>query len=320
MLLEAYTRSDVPAIRTALCELLQHVLAESIMFQEEPDEPHLWLLSLPTSRRAADTESRDGASLTDEADSVITFLDECIQRCLKTPYRYLEELYAISKTTDSDNQGIDACPSPLLLTVLEQLSVKVEKKSLSPSDVLALTTFMRKLVLRLMTKLQSLKILLAVAAKVDDMLSVDRLFTDYPIVTSAIRREVALLWACLQPSLDPPVPSGPAVREVQDFLAQVEQLPARAYFQLHFHRNCTDHHLRPASSTRARIIAAYELIDWLRLIEQPYGTTEVRRLSAILVKFHIPSLLEIGEHLDPMQVSFWDAVDLVLPYPELRMQ
>ncbi|KAF8219132.1 hypothetical protein L208DRAFT_1448990 [Tricholoma matsutake] len=300
VLLEAYTRSDVPAIRTALCELLQHVLAESIMFQEEPDEPHLWLLSLPTSRRAADTESRDGASLTDEADSVITFLDECIQRCLKTPYRYLEELYAISKTTDSDNQGIDACPSPLLLTVLEQLSVKVEKKSLSPSDVLALTTFMRKLVLRLMTKLQSLKILLAVAAKVDDMLSVDRLFTDYPIVTSAIRREVALLWACLQPSLDPPVPSGPAVREVQDFLAQVEQLPA-------------------PSSTRARIIAAYELIDWLRLIEQPYGTTEVRRLSAILVKFHIPSLLEIGEHLDPMQVSFWDAVDLVLPYPELRM-
>jgi nucleolar pre-ribosomal-associated protein 1 len=56
------------------------------------------------------------------------------------------------------------------------------------------------------------------------------------------------------------------------------------------------------------------------LIEQPLSVQEVRRLSAILVKFHVPSLLEVGEHLDPTQVSFWDALDLVERYSELQAQ
>ena len=170
VLLEAYTGSDIPAIKTALRDLLQHVLVESIMFQDQPDEPHLWLASLPTSRRDPGTESLDGASLTDEAKSVITVLDDCVQRCLKTPYRYIEELYGMGSTTDSYNQSLDVYPSPLLMTVLEQLSIKVEKKSLSPSDTLALATFVRKLVVKLISKLHNWKILLAVAGKMDDML------------------------------------------------------------------------------------------------------------------------------------------------------
>jgi nucleolar pre-ribosomal-associated protein 1 len=77
---------------------------------------------------------------------------------------------------------------------------------------------------------------------------------------------------------------------------------------------------RPASTKHGRIIAAYELIDWLRLIDQPLSIMEVRRLSDILVKFHMPSLLEFGEHLDPTRVSFWDALALVSRYSELRLQ
>ena len=235
MLLKAYTTSDVPALRTALSQLLQHTLAESILFQEDPDEPYIWLASLPLSQRAPGTESPDGVSLTDEADSVIAFLDDCLQRCLKTPYRYIEELYGYNNTTDSDNQGLDVYPSPLLMTVLEQFSIKVEKKSLSPSDVLALATFVRKLVVGLMSKSQDIDILFTVAGKLDDMLSVDRLFASYPVVTAAIRREVAMLRISLQPTVDPPRPSGLASREVRDFLTQVEQVPVRKYFQLFFY-------------------------------------------------------------------------------------
>lgn len=198
------------------------------MFQEEPDEPHLWLISLPTSRRALGTESPDGASLTDEANGVITFLDDCVQRCLKTPYRYIEELYGVNSATDLDTRRLDVYPSPLFMTVLEQLSIKVEKKSLSPSDVLALATFVRKLVLKLMSKVPNVTFLLAVAEKIDAMLSVERLFSNYPIVTAAIRREVQLLWSCMQPDPEPPTLSGPATQEVQEFLAQVEQIPVCA--------------------------------------------------------------------------------------------
>lgn len=75
-----------------------------------------------------------------------------------------------------------------------------------------------------------------------------------------------------------------------------------------------------ASLTHARIISAYELIDWLRLLEQPLRVVEVERLSAILVKFHIPSIAELAEHLDPAQVSFWDALDLTSRYSELQAQ
>ena len=228
MLLKAYTSSDVPAIRTALHDLLQHVLVESILFQDQPDELHLWLASLPTSRREPGAESLDGARLTDEAESVIVFLDDCLQRCLKTPYRYIEELYGMGSTIDPHNQSPDQYPSPLLMTVLEQLSIKVEKKYLSPSDTLALATFVRKLVVRLIGKLHTWKVLLPIAGNIDAVLNSDRLFPDYPIITGAIRREVGLLWACLQPTLDPPAPSGPARRDIQIFLDEVEQILVRA--------------------------------------------------------------------------------------------
>jgi nucleolar pre-ribosomal-associated protein 1 len=288
--------------------LLRHILGESILFQEDPDEPDLWLASLPSSRRSPGTESPDGASLTDEADGVITFLDDCVQRCLKTPYRYIEDLYDIRNT---DNHGLDVYPSPLFMTVLEQLSIKIEKKSLSPSDVLALATFVRKLVVGLMKKLEDVEILLAVAGKVDGMLTVDRLFAGYPIITAAIRREVALLRACLEPPFNSLQPSRLVSKEVQDFLTQVEQIPVRSYFHFHLYLKGTDYHSYSASSKHARVVAAYELIDWLRLVEQPLGVDEIRRLCAILVKLHFPALLELGEQLDPAKVSFWDVLGVV---------
>src|ERR1700733_1625355 len=75
------------------------------------------------------------ASLTDEANGIITFLDGCIQHCLKTPYRYIEELYGFNSTADSDAQRLDVYYSPLFMAVLEQLSIKVEKK-ISPISYL----------------------------------------------------------------------------------------------------------------------------------------------------------------------------------------
>jgi nucleolar pre-ribosomal-associated protein 1 len=34
----------------------------------------------------SDEEVHDGGPLVDEADAVISFFDDCVQRCLKTPY------------------------------------------------------------------------------------------------------------------------------------------------------------------------------------------------------------------------------------------
>jgi len=62
----------------------------------DPHESDLWLKALPTMRPLDDEEVTDGGPLRDEAEAVITFLDDCVQRCIKTPYRYLEDVCSLA--------------------------------------------------------------------------------------------------------------------------------------------------------------------------------------------------------------------------------
>ena len=75
-----------------------------------------------------------------------------------------------------------------------------------------------------------------------------------------------------------------------------------------------------AASKRARIIAAYELVDWLRLVEQPLGTTEIRRLASTIVKLHAPMLEEFAEYIDPANMSLWNSLDAFAQFLGFRQQ
>jgi nucleolar pre-ribosomal-associated protein 1 len=182
------------------------------MFQEDAEEPSLWLASLPKTRRAIGAKSPDGAPLTDEGDSVLAFLDDCVQRCLKTPYRYVDDMNAMwtpesENVPEGSNLPIERChsyPSPLLMTVLEQVAAKVAARLFSPSDILAITSFIRKLVFRLLTKQQDSKFLRAFTDKLDGGLQLDQLALSYPVVTAAIRREVSIIRYCLGDTRDIP--------------------------------------------------------------------------------------------------------------------
>ena len=220
-LLKAYASPSSPtAVRNAISSLSQHVMSQSILFQEDASEPHLWLLALPASRRARGTEAPDGAGLTDEVEGVVAFLDDCVQRCLKTPYRYMEEMDVLVRGNsrqdqesddddDDDNDSSTVTPaviarttlSPLLMTVLEQLEIKVSKRLLSPSDILALATFVRKLGFRLAHKStdDDLEVMKKVWKRVDDtVLPRGRLFDEeFPVMADAVRREVRMLGWCV---------------------------------------------------------------------------------------------------------------------------
>ena len=65
-----------------------------------------------------------------------------------------------------------------------------------------------------------------------------------------------------------------------------------------------------ADSGIGRPVAAYELVDWLRLIGPTLHVSELRRFIAVVERFHKPALRELFQYLDPQSVSLWDGADL----------
>lgn len=213
---------------------------------------------LPSVKRASGAEAPDGTPLTNEDDAVITFLDECVQRCLRAPHRYIEEMESLASGAEDEggdrlqHQGQEApsgaLASPLLMTVREQFSAKLSGNHFTPSDALAVTSFVRRLVLVLASKLEGLSLLERFVRKIVESLSgeTSALFEKTPVVGGAIRREGQILKVCLQSCRDgPSVPQVPEMSNpaVQVFLRQLDELPIRK--SALYSRSCsyTQHHL-----------------------------------------------------------------------------
>ncbi|KAJ8490078.1 hypothetical protein ONZ51_g2525 [Trametes cubensis] len=292
ILLKAYVITPVAAVRIAIVALLRHILSAGVLFQHDSDEISLWLESLPLMRRASNALSPDGAALTDEGDGVIAFLDDCVQRCVKTPYKYVEELQALYSSASAEHDHAssigerpEAYPSPLLATVLEQLSAKVKGKLLSPSDSLALFAFTRKLLLRIASKSIDLALLFACVEKLSALVESLKPFPEYPTMEAAIRREVSLLRDQVEQLRDPREPmeldTTPAV---QEFLTRAETLDE-------------------PSSESERQTSAYELVDWIRLVGPRLHPSELERLMKVTESLHMPALKELLQDVNPRETS-----------------
>ncbi|KAJ7644108.1 ribosome 60S biogenesis N-terminal-domain-containing protein [Roridomyces roridus] len=198
VLLRAFSACHVPALRDTLKRLVVHLLSESIVFRQNKVEPSLWLASLPVAHPSSEgsTFLPVHNSLPDETATVLDFLDDCIQRCLKTPYRYIEDMQALYATGSQHDDML----SPLIMTILEQLRGKMASEQGSSPAVFALATFVRRLLLRLSTLQQDLSFLRQIGVKIDDILSPESLAEQSPIFSAAIRREVRILLSCLSPT------------------------------------------------------------------------------------------------------------------------
>jgi nucleolar pre-ribosomal-associated protein 1 len=217
-------------IRATIVSLVVHSLSRDALFYENMHELDLWLNSLPCTRRSPEAEAPDETPLTNEDDSVVKFLDDCIQRTIKAPHKYLEYLHNLVPS-DAQPGDMESHPSPLLIMVIEQLGYNVENKLLSASDVLAIVSFVRKVLCRLSSELRNLRFLRLLTEKIDENLSPERLFPQQSCMTWAIRRQVKILRFSLRhppsPQSQPPMGTNAAV---QEFLDQVEQMPIREYF------------------------------------------------------------------------------------------
>ncbi len=228
ILLTALTTTPVPAIRAAIGALLQNILSQSILFQEDTQEPDLWLKALPSQHDVLSDDILHG-----EVDGLITFLDDCVHRCLKTPYRYVEALHALGtqiNTRADAPERLDMYPSPLIMTVVEQLDAKVNNKSLPPSHLLGIVAFTRKVLVNLSCKTLDLYLLREYARKFDEILVEERL-SHYPsTVLNVIRREMDILSATLLFSFPSSVMAVDGPSEINAYLAEVEDAAIREYF------------------------------------------------------------------------------------------
>lgn len=226
----------IEAIHSTLTRLIKHLLSESIIFQDNSDEIDLWLLSLPISRRSpGGGEAPDGAPLTDEATGVLAFLEECIQRCVKTPYKYIEEMHAYQSPSQSPKAS--SGPSPLLVTVKEQFIAKLNAKTTSVSDTLAIATFIRKLLFRLNNVITDITFTSRFCEGILEALHPGNLFPDFPLVTGAIVKEAETIKYCLSHLQLAPLSLPTRVgKDVRDFLTAVEKLEPRTLFNSSFRR------------------------------------------------------------------------------------
>lgn len=99
-------------------------------------------------------------ALSDEQAAVLIFVDDCVQRCLKTPYRYIEaarQALSSPESVDGLSAAADStselAASPLLLTLVEQLSIRARKRLLDATggrnEARALLAFLTRLLLAL---------------------------------------------------------------------------------------------------------------------------------------------------------------------------
>lgn len=109
-LLALYTQTE-GGVHTAAATLLHAQLKRTALFAHDPSELDAWLHALP--------------STWDAVPSVLNFWDECWQRCLKTPYRYAERMRELIRMHSDvpEKQYF----SPLLVVLVEQASVRIEK-------------------------------------------------------------------------------------------------------------------------------------------------------------------------------------------------
>jgi nucleolar pre-ribosomal-associated protein 1 len=170
----ALMRAAKSAIRSAATSLANDLLSRSVLFEHDPAEVAIWLNSLSVfARRASSARTPDGTPLNNEFKDVLAFLDDCILRCQKTPYRYLEESFAITfGSAYSETRSPATAPSPLLATVIDQFSAKrkASKSQMSPSMVLALATYLRTVLVGLVGKQPDVNCTIRILRHVNRML------------------------------------------------------------------------------------------------------------------------------------------------------
>jgi nucleolar pre-ribosomal-associated protein 1 len=149
VLLKQYLSARETAIQSGIMTLIRRQLGESLLFQHDVSEVDTWLSALRQTPSAPSSSAQPESQ--PRLEGLLDFIDDSVQRCLKTPYRYLDEWDHIVTSSQHDEHGERIMTSPLIMTILEQLRIKVAGSLMSTASVFEVLAFIRQLVFVLCT-------------------------------------------------------------------------------------------------------------------------------------------------------------------------
>lgn len=113
-IIRIYLSSPLESLRSVAEEAISSLLSTSLLFEHDASEIPIWLEALPR---------QESAQL-----NVLVFFDGCLQRCLQTPYKYVDQIAEnLSANDPSCKNGACRQASPLLATILEQATYRLTK-------------------------------------------------------------------------------------------------------------------------------------------------------------------------------------------------
>ncbi|CAE6491117.1 unnamed protein product [Rhizoctonia solani] len=139
-LLALHLRTPHAQLRAASAALIVRLFGTSVLFEHDPKEVTAWIESFPRDKYTSSPNTEDDITI------FLAFFDDALSRCVKTPYKYLEQ----GKQLYSSSNDISRMPSPLLMTVLEQL----RHKPMEPASRLLVASFLARLVRLLVGKME----------------------------------------------------------------------------------------------------------------------------------------------------------------------
>jgi hypothetical protein len=239
--------------------------------------------------------------LLDEKSSVLSMIDEALKRCLKSPYKYVEMVMEFAHNSSPITTGTSydppLLPSPLLMAVIEVMNdCATGAAQAPPSALLALATYIRRVIFGLHLKQPNTQYSRRILEYIISLrIPNQATLTSHPAIGTGILRE----WHMLTDIFDVLDQSWPSISEsnpaVEDFIHHLEQMAIGELWSPRLPDGPIMVHTEEAKVKHV----AYQLIDWVRLVDQPIGHEQIIRLAKLLKSWHPPVLAEFFLQVGP---------------------
>ncbi|KEP52900.1 ribosome 60S biogenesis amino-terminal protein [Rhizoctonia solani 123E] len=264
-LLALHLFTPYPPLRTASSALITRLFGTSVLFEHDPKEVAAWIESLPRHKHTTSPNAEDDITI------FLAFFDDVLSRCIKTPYKYLEQ----GKQLYASSNDIARMPSPLLMATLEQL----RHKPMEPPSRRIVALFLTRLVKLLVGKME-VRDARAVSGYMRDVFTKEgeaSLGLEVISGLEAFLDDLVLVEGRMD--VDGAMPTPVAIQ----FVKEVESMVV-------------------GGDKAAKIQATARVVDWVRSSGEGLGSLEVTRLLRSLVAWSVEEVV-LRELLDGFDVT-----------------